>query len=440
MIYILVSHLVMWYDTLINFITKVGEIPMKAPFVNLEQLKSFEEKIHTPYHLYDERGIRENACRLYRAFSWNRGFKEYFAVKATPNPSILKILHEEGCGMDCSTITELMLCERVGIVGENIMFSSNNTPAADFRKAAELGAIINLDDFTHIDFLEQTIGYIPKKISCRFNPGGYFSIANAIMDNPGDAKYGMTKPQILEAARVLKEKGAEELGLHAFLASNTTTNEYYPTLARQLFELAVEIQKTTGMPVTFVNLSGGVGIPYRPDDKAADIMYIGEGVQKAFEEVLVPAGMENVKLCSELGRFMLAPYGCLVTRVIHEKHTHKEYIGVDACACDLMRPAMYGAYHHITVAGKEHAPCDCLYDVTGGLCENNDKFAVDRMLPKVEIGDYLVIHDTGAHGHAMGYNYNGKLRSAEMLLQEDGEIRMIRRAETPEDYFATLEF
>ena len=440
MIYILVSHLVMWYDTLINSITKVGEIPMKAPFVNLEQLNRFEETISTPYHLYDERGIRENARRLFRAFSWNRGFKEYFAVKATPNPSILKILHEEGCGMDCSTITELMLCERVGIGGEDIMFSSNNTPAADFRKAAELGAIINLDDFTHIDFLEQTIGYIPKKISCRFNPGGYFSIANAIMDNPGDAKYGMTKPQILEAARVLKEKGAEEMGLHAFLASNTTTNEYYPTLARQLFELAVEIQKTTGMPVTFVNLSGGVGIPYRPEDKAADIMYIGEGVRKAFEEVLVPAGMGNVKLCSELGRFMLAPYGCLVTKVIHEKHTHKEYIGVDACACDLMRPAMYGAYHHITVAGKEDAPCDCLYDVTGGLCENNDKFAVDRMLPKVEIGDYLVIHDTGAHGHAMGYNYNGKLRSAEMLLQENGEIRMIRRAETPEDYFATLEF
>ena len=440
MIYLLVSNFDVWYDTLINSMTKVGEIPMKTPFVSLEQLKTFESKIATPYHLYDERGIRRNARKLFEAFSWNEGFKEYFAVKATPNPTIMKILHEEGCGMDCSTITELMLCERVGIRGEDIMFSSNNTPAADFRKAAEMGVIINLDDFTHIDFLEQTIGYIPEKISCRFNPGGYFSIANAIMDNPGDAKYGMTKPQILEAARVLKEKGAREMGLHAFLASNTTTNDYYPTLARQLFELAVEIQETTGMPVTFVNLSGGVGVPYRPEDKAADIMYIGEGVRKAFEEVLVPAGMEHVKLYSELGRFMLAPYGCLVTKVIHEKHTHKEYVGVDACACNLMRPAMYGAYHHITVAGKEAALCNHMYDVTGGLCENNDKFAVDRMLPKVEIGDFIVIHDTGAHGHAMGYNYNGKLRSAEMLLQEDGEIRMIRRAETPEDYFATLDF
>lgn len=413
---------------------------MKLPFVSLEQLKSFEEMIPTPYHLYDEVGIRENARKLYDAFSWNQGFKEYFAVKATPNPAIMKILHEEGCGMDCSTFTELLLCQRVGIKGEDIMFSSNNTPAKDFLMAAEMGAIINLDDFTHIDFLESTIGYIPKKISCRFNPGGFFSIANSIMDNPGDAKYGMTKPQIIEAARVLREKGAEEMGIHAFLASNTTTNAYYPTLARQLFELAVEVQMTTGMPVTFINLSGGVGIPYRPEDAPADIAVIGDGVRKAYEEVLVPAGMGNVKLCSELGRFMLAPYGCLVTKAIHEKHTHKEYIGVDACACDLMRPAMYGAYHHITVAGKEYAECDHMYDVTGGLCENNDKFAVNRMLPKVDMGDYLIIHDTGAHGHAMGYNYNGKLRSAEMLLQEDGSLRMIRRAETPEDYFATLDF
>lgn len=413
---------------------------MKQSFVTAQQLMQFEQAIPTPYHLYDEKGIRENARRLNEAFSWNIGFKEYFAVKATPNPSIMKILYEEGCGMDCSSLTELMLCERIGISGEDIMFSSNETPAADFMLAEKLGAIINLDDFTHIDFLEQTIGYIPKKISCRFNPGGYFEIANAIMDNPGDAKYGMTKAQIFEAARVLKEKGAEEMGIHAFLASNTTTNEYYPILARQLFELAVEVQQTTGMPITFVNLSGGVGVPYRPEEKQADIMLIGQGVRKAYEEVLVPAGMENVKLCSELGRFMLAPYGCLITKVIHEKHTHKEYIGVDACACDLMRPAMYGAYHHITVAGKETAECDQLYDVVGGLCENNDKFAIDRMLPKTEIGDFLIIHDTGAHGHAMGYNYNGKLRSAEILLQENGETRMIRRAETPADYFATLEF
>lgn len=413
---------------------------MKQPFVTVQQLAQFEQMIPTPYHLYDEKGIRENARKLNEAFSWNRGFKEYFAVKATPNPSIMKILHEEGCGMDCSSLTELMLCERIGISGENIMFSSNDTPAEDFQLAAKLGAIINLDDFTHIEFLERTIGYIPKKISVRFNPGGYFEIANSIMDNPGDAKYGMTKEQVFEAARVLKEKGAEEMGIHAFLASNTTTNAYYPTLARQLFELAVEVQKTTGMPVTFINLSGGVGVPYRPEDKAADILLIGQGVKQAFEDVLAPAGMGNVKLCSELGRFMLAPYGCLITKAIHEKHTHKEYIGVDACACDLMRPAMYGAYHHITVAGKENAVCDHLYDVVGSLCENNDKFAVDRMLPKVEMGDFLIIHDTGAHGHAMGYNYNGKLRSAEILLQEDGAIRMIRRAETPADYFATLEF
>ena len=413
---------------------------MKQPFVTVQQLAQFEQMIPTPYHLYDEKGIRENARKLNEAFSWNRGFKEYFAVKATPNPSIMKILHEEGCGMDCSSLTELMLCERIGISGENIMFSSNDTPAEDFQLAAKLGAIINLDDFTHIEFLERTIGYIPKKISVRFNPGGYFEIANSIMDNPGDAKYGMTKEQVFEAARVLKEKGAEEMGIHAFLASNTTTNAYYPTLARQLFELAVEVQNTTGMPVTFVNLSGGVGVPYRPEDKAADILLIGQGVKQAFEEVLLPAGMGNVKLCSELGRFMLAPYGCLITKAVHEKHTHKEYIGVDACACDLMRPAMYGAYHHITVAGKENAVCDHLYDVVGSLCENNDKFAVDRMLPEVEMGDFLIIHDTGAHGHAMGYNYNGKLRSAEILLQEDGSIRMIRRAETPADYFATLEF
>ena len=413
---------------------------MKETFVSVQKLREIERSFPTPYHLYHEAGIRRNAAELYDAFSWNQGYKEYFAVKATPNPTIMQILHEEGCGMDCSTITELMLCERVGIRGEDIMFSSNATPAADFLYAHKMGAIINLDDFTHIAFLEKTLGCLPEKLSCRFNPGGYFEIANAIMDHPGDAKYGMTKPQILEAARVMKEKGVKEMGLHAFLASNTTTNAYYPTLARQLFELAVEIRDTTGMPVTFVNLSGGIGVPYLPDAQAADIYAIGEGVRLAFEEVLVPAGMGNVKLCSELGRYMLAPYGCLVTKAVHEKHIHKEYIGVDACACNLMRPAMYGSYHHITVAGKEDAPCTHKYDVTGGLCENNDKFAVDRMLPEIEMGDFLIIHDTGAHGHAMGYNYNGKLRSAEYLLCENGEVRMIRRAETPADYFATLDF
>ena len=376
---------------------------MKKTFVSSEQLTEISSRFPTPYHLYDEAGIRSNARGLYEAFAWNKGYKEYFAVKATPNPSIMQILHEEGCGMDCSSMTELMLCERVGIFGEDIMFSSNATPAEDFIYAHKLGAIINLDDFTHIDFLEKILGKLPEKLSCRFNPGGYFEIANTIMDHPGDAKYGMTKAQILEAAKVFKEKGVREMGIHAFLASNTTTNEYYPTLARQLFSLAVEVQQTTGMSVTFINLSGGIGIPYRPDQLAADIMAIGAGVRKAFEEVRVPAGMGNVKLCSELGRYMLGPYGCLVTKAIHEKHTHKEYIGVDACACDLMRPAMYGAYHHITVAGKENAPCSCLYDVTGGLCENNDKFAIDRMLPKIDMGDYLIIHDTGAHGHAKYY-------------------------------------
>ena len=413
---------------------------MKQTFVSAQRLRDFDRSIPTPYHLYHEEGIRRNAERLYDACAWNRGYKEYFAVKATPNPSIMKILHEEGCGMDCSTITELMLCERVGIMGEDIMFSSNATPAEDFLYAHKLGAIINLDDFTHIAFLEKVLGKLPEKLCCRFNPGGYFSIANAIMDHPGDAKYGMTKPQIMEAARVMKEKGVKEMGVHAFLASNTTTNAYYPTLARQLFELAVEVQQTTGMPVTFINLSGGIGVPYLPDAEAADIFVIGDGVRKAFEEVLVPAGMGHVKLCSELGRYMLAPYGCLVTKAVHEKHIHKEYIGVDACACDLMRPAMYGAYHHITVAGKENAPCTHKYDITGGLCENNDKFAIDRMLPEIEMGDFLIIHDTGAHGHAMGYNYNGKLRSAEYLLCENGDIRMIRRAETPAEYFATLDF
>lgn len=411
----------------------------KETFVTLEQLREFDKTIPTPYHLYDEQAIRENARRVNKAFAWNPGFKEYFAVKATPNPSIMKILHEEGCGMDCSSLTELMLCERVGIRGEDIMFSSNDTPKEDFQLAEKLGAIINLDDITHIQCLLDAIGYIPEKISCRYNPGGNFEISNTIMDTPGEAKYGMTKAQIIQAAKILKEHGAKEMGIHAFLASNTTTNDYYPTLARQLFSLAVEIQKEIGLPVTFINLSGGVGIPYRPDQEAADIFKIGAGVQRAYEEVLVPAAME-VKLCTEMGRFMLGPYGCLVTKAIHEKHTHKEYIGVDACACDLMRPAMYGAYHHITVAGKESGLCDHMYDIVGSLCENNDKFAINRMLPKIDRGDFLIIHDTGAHGHAMGYNYNGKLRSAEVLLQPDGAARLIRRAETPEDYFATLDF
>lgn len=411
----------------------------KKPFVTLEQLQEITKTYPTPFYLYDEKEIRENAKALKEAFAWNPGYKEYFAVKATPNPFLINILREYGCGCDCSSMTELMLSEALGIKGEDIMFSSNDTPAEEFAYAAKIGAIINLDDYTHIDFLEKTIGYIPETISCRFNPGGVFQISNDIMDNPGDAKYGMTTEQLFDAYRVLQQKGAKHFGLHAFLASNTVTNEYYPMLAKVLFELAVRLKKETGADIRFINLSGGIGIPYRPDQEPNDIRVIGEGVRKVYEEVLVPAGMGDVAIYTELGRFMLGPYGCLVTKAIHEKHTYKEYVGVDACAVNLMRPAMYGAYHHITVMGKEDAPCDHTYDVTGSLCENNDKFAIDRQLPKIDKGDLLVIHDTGAHGYAMGYNYNGKLKSAELLLKEDGSVQLIRRAETPKDYFATFD-
>lgn len=416
---------------------------MKKPFLTKDQLEAVAAQYPTPFHIYDERGIRENARRLKAAFAWNPGFREYFAVKATPTPAILKILHEEGCGCDCSSLTELMLADKCDIRGQEIMFSSNNTPAEEYELADRLGAVINLDDITHVEFLEQSIGYIPEKISCRYNPGGMFTLGETregfqVMDNPGDAKYGMTRAQIADAYQMLRDKGAKEFGIHAFLASNTLSNEYYPALAKVLFQLAVELKEETGCHITFINLSGGVGIPYQPDAPENDIAAIGEGVRRVYEEVLVPAGMGDVALYSELGRFMLAPYGHLVTRAVHEKHIYKEYIGVDACACNLMRPAMYGSYHHITVAGKEDSPCDHKYDVAGGLCENNDKFAVDRMLPKIDRGDLLVIHDTGAHGFAMGYNYNGKLRSAELLWKEDGTPELIRRAETVEDYFSTL--
>ena len=406
---------------------------MKVPFVTKDQLEAIAAQYPTPFHLYDERGIRENARRLRAAFAWNPGYREYFAVKATPTPAILKLLKEEGCGCDCSSLAELIMAERCGITGEDIMFSSNETPPEEFQLADKLGAIMNLDDFTLIEDLERATGKIPEKVCCRYNPGGVFALGETregfqVMDNPGDAKYGMTRAQISEAYRVLAAKGAREFGLHSFLASNTLSNEYYPVLARMLFQLAVELKEETGCRVTFINLSGGVGVPYHPDQPENDIAVIGEGVRKAYEEILVPAGLGDVALYTELGRFMLAPYGHLVTRAMHEKHIYKEYIGVDACACDLMRPAMYGSYHHITVMGKEHAPCDHKYDVVGSLCENNDKFAVDRMLPKIDRGDLLVIHDTGAHGRAMGYNYNGKLRSAELLLREDGSVELIRRA------------
>ena len=411
----------------------------KIPFVTKEQLEDIASHYATPFYLYDEKGIRETARRVNKAFSWNKGFKEYFAVKATPTPGILKILHEEGCGADCSSYTELLMADAVGFKGDEIMFSSNDTPAEDFQLARKLNATINLDDITHIDFLER-VADIPDTVCCRYNPGGHFAIANNIMDNPGDAKYGMTREQLTEAYKRLMAKGVKHFGLHAFLASNTVTNDYYPELARILFKVAVELKEETGASIEFINLSGGVGIAYRPEQPQNDIMEIGEGVRRAYEEVLVPAGMGNVRLYTEMGRYMLAPYGALVSRVIHQKHIYKEYIGLDACAANLMRPAIYGAYHHITVMGKENAPCDHKYDVTGGLCENNDKFAIDRMLPEINIGDLVFIHDAGAHGFAMGYNYNGKLRSAELLLKEGGSVEMIRRAETPADYFATFDF
>ena len=413
----------------------------KKTFVTLDQIKEIVKTYPTPFHLYDEKGIRENAARLKQAFSWNKGYREYFAVKATPNPFILNILKEYGCGLDCSSYTELMMAKALDYKPEEIMFSSNDTPASEYELALKIGATINLDDITHIEFLEKIAGgKLPETMSCRFNPGGYFKMGTDIMDNPGDAKYGMTHDQLIESFKILKAKGVKNFGIHSFLASNTVSNDYYPTLAKILFELAVEIKEKTGVNIKFINLSGGVGIAYKPEQTPNDILVIGEGVHKVYDEVLVPAGLGDVAIYTELGRFMLAPYGCLVSQAIHEKHIYKEYIGLDACAVNLMRPAMYGAYHHITVAGKEDAICNHTYDITGSLCENNDKFAIDRKLPKIDIGDYLIIHDTGAHGFAMGYQYNGKLRSSELLLKENGEVELIRRAETPKDYFATFDF
>lgn len=409
----------------------------KKPFVTKKQIEEIVKNHHTPFHIYDEKGIRENCERVKQAFAWNKGFREYFAVKATPNPYILDIINDYGFGFDCSSEAELILADAVG---GPIMFSSNDTPAREYALCANLGGIINIDDITHIPFIEQILGpQFPETMSCRYNPGGVFKLSNGIMDNPGDSKYGMTKEQLFEAYAQLKAHGVKKFGIHAFLASNTVSNEYYPTLAGQLFELVVEIAEKVGIEFSFVNLSGGVGIGYRPEDSQNDIMVIGEGVRQQFERVLVPAGMGDVAIYTEMGRFMLAPYGMLITKAIHEKHIYKEYIGVDACAANLMRPAMYGAYHHITVLGKEDAACDHKYDITGSLCENNDKFAIDRMLPKIEMGDYLAIHDTGAHGFAMGYNYNGRLWSAELLLKEDGSVEEIRREQTLNDYFATFD-
>ncbi len=411
----------------------------KTSFLTLGKAREIIREIPTPFHIYDEAGIRANARALKAAFSWNSGFKEYFAVKATPNPHILQILKEEGCGCDCSSYTELLLAQAIGATGSDIMFSSNVTPELDMKKAYDLGAYINLDDSTHVEFLHRLVGQVPETVCLRYNPGGSFSLGNTIMDMPGQAKYGMTEDQMAGAITRLMQLGTKHFGIHAFLASNTTTNEYYPSLAANLFRLAVRLRNATGCHISFVNLSGGVGVDYRPEQPRCDIAAIGEGVHREYDQILAPQGMDDIAIFTELGRYMLAPYGHLVSAVLHQKHIYREYIGLDACAADLMRPAMYGAYHHITVLGKEDAILDHVYDVTGGLCENNDKFAIERSLPQIDIGDILVLHDTGAHGHSMGYNYNGKLRSAEVLLKEDGSFQLIRRAEKPSDYFATLD-
>ncbi|NQQ32326.1 diaminopimelate decarboxylase [Streptococcus suis] len=406
----------------------------KTPFVSKEILDTITEQFPTPFHLYDEKGIREKARALNAAFSWNKGFKEYFAVKATPTPAILKILQEEGCGVDCATDVEVLMSEKLGF--KDIMFTSNDTQAQEFVYARKVGATINLDAYEHIEFLKNVAG-IPETVCLRYNPGGVFSLGTDIMDHPEESKFGMTKDQLMKGYKELKELGVKQFGIHAFLASNTVTNDYYPVLARQLFELALEIREETGVTLDFINLSGGIGVNYRPEQEPNDIAIIGEGVRKVYEEILTPAGMGHVKIFTELGRFMLAPHGHLITKVLHRKETYRTYIGVDASAANLMRPAFYGAYHHITNVTRPDAPIEVV-DVAGSLCENNDKFAVNRELPRAEVGDTLVIHDSGAHGFSMGYNYNGRLRSSEILLQEDGTARMIRRAERPEDYFATI--
>ncbi len=410
------------------------------PNVSLKDQVVFEaaQKFETPFHLYSERGIRRTARALKDAFGEIEDFREYFAVKALPTPAILRILKEEGCGVDCASVTELMLADACGFQGGDIMFSANDVTGEEFSLARRLGAYINLDDITHVDTLAQN-GGVPETVCLRFNPGGTFRIGNAIMGDPGDAKYGMTREQLSQALLRLKDLGAARFGLHAFLSSNTTDPAYYPALARLLFQTGRDLMGESGMPLAFVNLSGGIGIPYRPDQPETDIRAVGEGVAREYRHAFTDNGIRGVAIKTELGRYMTGPNGWLVTHIINEKRIHKHYLGLDASACDLMRPAMYGAYHHITIPGKEHLPHDQLVDVTGSLCENNDKFAVDRLLPKTAIGDLLVIHDTGAHGLSMGYNYNGKLRCKEVLWREAGGFELIRRAETPRDYFATLD-
>lgn len=407
---------------------------MKTPFISRQELDKITEQFPTPFHLYDEKGIREKARALNKAFSWNKGFKEYFAVKATPTPAILKILQEENCGVDCATGVELLMSHKMGF--KDIMFSSNNTPVSEYHYAKEIGATINLDAYEMIDFVKETVG-LPETVSLRYNPGGVFSLGTDIMDNPEESKFGMTRAQLIQGFKDLKAEGVKTFGIHSFLASNTVTNDYYPELARQLFTLAVEIRDEAGVELSFINLSGGIGVNYRPEEEANDIAVIGEGVRKVYDEVLTPAGLGDINIFTELGRFMLAPHGLLVTKVLHRKKTYRDYVGVDASAANLLRPAMYGSYHHITNISNPGGPVEVV-DVVGSLCENNDKFAKQRELPQARVGDSLVIHDTGAHCFSMGYQYNARLRSAEILYQEDGSARLIRRAETPEDYFATI--
>ena len=407
------------------------------PF-NLAKITEITKDFPTPFYIYDEKSIRENARGLIKAFSWAPEFKEYFAVKATPTPAILKILKEEGFGADCSSHPELLLSERVGIKGEDIMFTSNDTPIKDMKKAKELGAILNLDDITHIDFVEKEVG-LPEILSFRYNPGPLRE-GNTIIGNPEEAKYGLTKIQLLDAYKIAKEKGVKRFGLHTMIASNELNPDYFVETAKMLFSLVVEIHEEHGIKIEFINMGGGIGIPYKPEEKAVDLEKVSNGVKKAYEEQIVAKDLGPLKIMMENGRTITGPYGYLVSRVIHEKNTYRNYVGLDANMANLMRPGMYGAYHHITVLGKESAPATQVYDVVGSLCENNDKFAVQRNLPEIEKGDLVVIHDAGAHGHSMGFNYNGKLRSAELLLKTDGGVEMIRRAETEEDYFQTLNF
>ncbi|MDX9867850.1 MAG: diaminopimelate decarboxylase [Kiritimatiellia bacterium] len=413
-------------------------MPEKTLPLSPAELERLTQTYPTPFHLYDERGIRENARRLKAAFAWNPGFREYFAVKACPNPFLMAILREEGFGMDCSSLPELLLSERVGVTGGKIMFTSNDTPAEEFVKARELGAVINLDDLTHIPFLEVSAG-LPERVCLRYNPGPLKG-GNAIIGHPEQAKYGFTREQLFEGYRQLKALGVTRFGLHTMVASNELNPQYFIDTAEILFDLVTELSRDLGVPFEFVNLGGGIGIPYRPEQEAVDLEAVGEGIRRAYASRLLAQGHPELKLYMECGRMVTGPYGYLVTRVRHIKQTYKTYAGLDACMANLMRPALYGAYHHISVPAKADAPRDTLYDVTGSLCENNDKFAIDRPLPRLEPGDLVVIHDAGAHGHAMGFQYNGKLRSAEVLLRGEGGTLLIRRAETPEDYFATLDF